>query len=399
MVEGLQPSGEDNAKVLAIVLHGWGGSPASMKDVIETTKSTLKDLGVDVYAPRLPYSFRLKSVRAEKVVVDLLNEIDRIVEKRGPYRQIIIIGHSLGALIARRLFLVAAGKPPGFQSEMPFAEEEKPRAWAKLVDRLVTLGAFNRGWEVSGRMDWYSSFLLNLVGLIGHLSPNDWRPTIFDMRRGAPFIVQTRLHWLAYRRLHQQIREGQIEKNKLTNLQVAPVDPIVVQLIGTKDNLASPFDQVDIAVDGRDPLSTPQDRRYFFVEMKNTDHEHAMDFSDETDGKVRKERFMAALTGSTHELHLVSSNPSLLPDDIPLIEPDVTDTVFIMHGIRDDGFWTHRIAKEVREHAERGAGIRARTPTYGYFAMLPFILPWIRRQKVEWLMDQYVSVKAQFSKR
>jgi pimeloyl-ACP methyl ester carboxylesterase len=40
--------------------------------------------------------------------------------------------------------------------------------------------------------------------------------------------------------------------------------------------------------------------------------------------------------------------------------------------------------------------VRARTPTYGYFAMLPFVLPWIRRQKVEWFMDQYVTARAYF---
>jgi hypothetical protein len=63
----------------------------------------------------------------------------------------------------------------------------------------------------------------------------------------------------------QQLRGGE------TRLQ----DPIVVQLIGSKDDFASPLDQVDIAVDGHDPSSAPQDRRYFFVELKNTDHEPA----------------------------------------------------------------------------------------------------------------------------
>jgi hypothetical protein len=52
----------------------------------------------------------------------------------------------------------------------------------------------------------------------------------------------------------------------------------------------------------------------------------------------------------------------------------------------------------VREQAEnRGKIVRVRTPTYGYFAVLPFMLPWIRRKKVEWFMDQYVAIKAQFS--
>jgi pimeloyl-ACP methyl ester carboxylesterase len=36
------------------------------------------------------------------------------------------------------------------------------------------------------------------------------------------------------------------------------------------------------------------------------------------------------------------------------------------------------------------------TSTYGYFAKLPFFLPWIRRRKVEWLMDTYVGVRARY---
>src|SRR5262245_22731449 len=221
VIEGLQLCGRTDPKVLAVVLHGWGGGPATMKDVIDATKFAFGALGIDVYAPRLPYAFHsTSSIRAEAVIKHLLRGIDQIVAERACYERIIVVGYSLGALIARRLFLVAAGNPPGFVSEQALLCEN-PRPWASLVDRLVTLGAFNRGWQVSGRMGWYYSFLLNLVGLIGHLSPNDWRPTIFDMRLGAPFIVQTRLHWLAYRRWHQSLRRGQIAEDKLHELPLA----------------------------------------------------------------------------------------------------------------------------------------------------------------------------------
>jgi hypothetical protein len=133
-------------------------------------------------------------------------------------------------------------------------------------------------------------------------------------------------------------------------------DPIVAQLIGARDNVASPLDQVDIAVDGHDPSSEPQDRRYFFVEMANTDHEHAGVFSNTSDGDNRRNLFLKALTQPPDQLHPIARDPSLLADDIPQRELDVTDTVFIMHGIRDDGFWTHRIAKQVREHAKSAVG-------------------------------------------
>ena len=108
MVAGLQPWCRGRAQSLAVILHGWGGRPAHMRDLTEVTKCAFKDVGVDVYVPRLPYAFRLRSVRAETVVINLLNTVDQIIEERGPYERIIIVGHSLGALLARRFFLVAA---------------------------------------------------------------------------------------------------------------------------------------------------------------------------------------------------------------------------------------------------------------------------------------------------
>ena len=396
MVEGFQLWAGGDAKTLAVVLHGWRGSPARMKDVTDATRDAFAAQGgADIYAPTLPHARALSSVRAATVLLTLLSNIDQIVADHPRYERIILIGHSLGAVLVRRLFLIAAGSPPGFQCEQAFSQSGS-RSWAALVDRIVTLGAFNRGWQVSARMGWFYSIWLNLVGLIGHLSPNDWQPTIFDIRVGAPFIVQTRLNWLAYRRLHQRLRSGKAEAEARALPAARTRDPIVVQLIGTKDNLASPFDQVDIAVDGQHQTASPQDQRYFFIELSETDHERSKDFPNTPVGRKRRELFKRALTDQPEQLPEISGDPALLADDPLQVDPNVTDTIFIMHGIRDDGFWTHRIAKKVRENATKSIAIRARTPTYGYFAMLPFVLPWIRRQKVEWFMDQYVSAVAQF---
>lgn len=397
-IEGLQKWNDGPAKVLAVVLHGWGGSPKSMEYVIEATQFAFARQGVDVYAPQLPYAYRLRSVRAEKIIIDLLGAINSIVGQHGTYKRIVIVGFSLGGVFARRLFLTAADNPPHFRRGATF-EGAESRPWASLVDRLVTISAFNRGWQVTGRTDWYSSFILNLLGLIGHLSPGDWRPTLFDARLGAPFIVQTRLHWLAYRRWHADIRAKRKAGIDLEPPVPRTKDPIVVQLVGRQDSFTSPLDLVDISVDGHDPSSPSHDRRYFYVEMLNTNHDRATVFDGTTDGIARRQLFIDALTLPRRNLDKIASDPSLLADAIPQVDPTVTDAVFIMHGIRDDGFWTHHIAKAVRERAATSApSIRARTPSYGYFAMLPFILPWIRRQKVEWLMDQYVGCRAQFPK-
>jgi hypothetical protein len=73
----------------------------------------------------------------------------------------------------------------------------------------------------------------------------------------------------------------------------------------------------------------------------------------------------------------------------------VTDVVFVIHGIRDKGFWTHKIARAVKQEAEREKRVfHSFTRTYGYFAIFPFVVPWVRHWKTCWLMDHYVLMRA-----
>jgi hypothetical protein len=86
-----------------------------------------------------------------------------------------------------------------------------------------------------------------------------------------------------------------------------------------------------------------------------------------------------------------------MPADNPAGEPqpEVTDVIFVIHGIRDAGYWTHKIARRVREKGKRlGRVVATETSSYGYFPMLRFFLPGERRIKTQWLMDQYVEACA-----
>jgi pimeloyl-ACP methyl ester carboxylesterase len=77
----------------------------------------------------------------------------------------------------------------------------------------------------------------------------------------------------------------------------------------------------------------------------------------------------------------------------------VTDVVFVIHGIRDQGYWTQKIGRTIkRQAAERHQDFRSVTASYGYFAMAPFLLPWVRRRKVAWLMDRYTEACARYPK-
>lgn len=166
--------------------------------------------------------------------------------------------------------------------------------------------------------------------------------------------------------------------------------------MGTQDNLVGPDDAIDFAVD-RDPKSP-----YFYFELPNTRHTNAFVFSPsmfDRDGKfgaARRERFIYVLKSDRDTLADKQIPAEYLVDTLPdKPDPTIKHVAFVIHGIRDDGYWTRKIAQKIQEKASSSTW-RCQTSSYGYFAMLPFVLPWVRRQKVEWLMDQYVGVTARF---
>jgi len=413
-----------NASTLAVFLHGFRRTNADMHDPIDAARAALTG-GVDVYAPTLPYRRWWDWTGANRIVARLVADLDDIwSNKKHGYQRVIFVGYSMGGVLMRRLFLAGSPRPPdyagafAFRDDLPasVSRDEVAHGWAAKVERLVLIATWEKGWNISDRESWKYWLLLNFFGLVGHLTPPRLAlaGTMFDMRRGAPFIVQTRLLWFAYRRWHNPAH-GFAPLRQHAGKPARGADPLVVQIVATRDDFISPSDQVDNDVNGVIP---PDDARarYFVLEMPETDHREAVTFPKSPTAPreaVRRKIFSAALTGTAtagtengdaaavaFDGH--ARDPALL-EDVSLTPNDaVDDVIFVIHGIRDDGYWTHRIAKAVKETAAaRPANesirlIQSRTPTYGYFAMLPFVLPWIRRQKVEWFMDLYVSVKACF---
>lgn len=390
-----------NQATLVLIVHGWMGSPDQVENIQALVERTYGPDTV-ILNPELPHSSPLSSVRATAIVRHLIDLISAATNYK-TFGRIVLIGYSLGAMLVRRLYLVATTKLlEQFTAEEPLAFDE-PQVWAHLIERVILISAFNRGWAVSERVSWYYSLTFNCIGFLGSIVPG-WLPTAFDIRLGSPFVTQTRLHWIARKQAGHAA-----ERNEAA--AVAVDDAILIQVIGTRDDLVSPFDQVDLSVDGSvraaqplapdTPTLRPDERDYFLVELPDTDHKSALRLEGDAQAETRRFVLANALTMSRTELAGIAIDPALLADEIPQVDDSVQNTVFVIHGIRDDGFWTHRIASKVKQTvigapADHGPGFRGWTPTYGYFAMLPFLLPWVRRQKVEWFMDQYATARAQF---
>ena len=427
---------------LIILLHAFCQSPKALKPVKDAVRDAYPD--ADIYSPQMAFAgiWGWLCLRdATEVVVKLIKDIECIVSLRrkevdvrknvttvgedgrvdkprehaqdagaADYESIILIGHSMGAVLARKVAIIANGEQrrddcPTLRApfEEAFADYTQPRTWAGKIRRIVLIAGMNRGWTPSSAMDWLTSAKWTIGVWLGETIFGG-APIIFDIRQGAVFSIQTRLQWLA---LMQYSRPDD------------QPDIIVTQLLGTVDDLVSPDDSVDYAVDSPEP---GVEKSYFYLEVPNSGHADIIDLRrptrtinsfvmarqpgqpakafEQVCGEQRYVVFRRALLAGADELATdrCTVTREQMTDSLPN-KPnwDVTDVVFVIHGIRDKGFWTQKIARAIKqEAADRKQDFRSVTASYGYFAMAPFVLWWVRKQKAEWLMDQYAEARAHY---
>lgn len=362
--------------VLVVFFHAFGFAPVDLQRATEVVREHFP--GSDLLLPHIPIS-TFSMADPDKVAADILARLDAVVaakEAEGGYARIILIGHSLGAMIARKVWVLAHGATPDGGVDPGAA-----RVWANRIDRIVLLAALNRGWALTSAIEPLKALAWRLGIGYGNICRYLFRrdPIIFAFRRGAPFLTTLRLQCLA------ALREPSIRQ------------PVTVQLIGTNDDYIAPTDNIDFA--------TGQD--FFYIESARASHKGLIGLDQRSGGPESVSDFVLALAGTPEEL-LARSIPKEDVFDIysgavdehgvsaiQKANAEVQHVVFIIHGIRDRGFWTRRLAQTVkRGFREAGLDCRTVTSTYGYFPIAPFLLPWIRREKAEWLLDQYVTARS-----
>ena len=135
---------------LAVVLHSPHGSPKEMQGVSMAIGERSEDL--DILAPILPYGgfFGLfRTTPVEQIVRAVVEEIDKALANRerrgdgGAYERLILIGYSCGAVIARKIAIVAHGET----ADAPFVKELRglERTWAGSVERIILLAGMSSG--------------------------------------------------------------------------------------------------------------------------------------------------------------------------------------------------------------------------------------------------------------
>lgn len=375
----LQPLSKQTDTSLVVLLHAFRHTPSRLDHVARIVREEKR--AAHIIVPPLPLSWRSREDLTD-VAVNVVTLIDQQVQHRADqqwdeFDEIIMVGHSTGSMISRKAYVIICGEI----SEAPFVHRRQsnpsrlsPRMpWAHRVRRIVQLSGMNGGWSVSHHMGLRRSLEFTVGSAFAHLvlSITHRRLAIDHIRRGAPFLTGLRLQWLA---MLKQARDKKLDT------------AMVVQLLGTVDDLVSPDDNIDM-VTGSD---------FIYMDVARTGHVEMIEMDSSDAGQARRNKFVLALTGTKEALLKASVVPSD-PDRIARSSGGFTDVVFVVHGIRDTGFWTHKIARQVQ-----AAGRKLRPPrnyatvtsTYGYFPMLSFLLPWRRREKVAWLMERYVSARS-----
>jgi pimeloyl-ACP methyl ester carboxylesterase len=136
------------------------------------------------------------------------------------------------------------------------------------------------------------------------------------------------------------------------------------------------------------------------LQVPSSDHVDIVDLDDPLFGRNRKAAFSKALAESEEAR---KSEWAVEPWDVDPLPPDpnVKRVLFVIHGIRDVGHWTQKIAvRAKREYASLPGHslheIEVITSSYGYFSMLQFLWFRERRKKVAWLVEEYVEAKRRF---
>lgn len=372
---------------LIVVIHGLWGSSAKLGSVAAAAAEAI--VGSDVYVPTMPYSGLLgamNSASPSEIVCALVAAIGALdteqKRKHGEsYQRIYLIGYSVGALVARKAALVAHGELADAPFEPGYERWKVKQDWADRIERIVLLGGISKGWSAQSSDNWLTSTIWNIGVFFATMLPAR-RGMLMEARFGLPFPVQTRLQWLAL--------------GRRPNSRMLPI----VQLLGSRDNVVSPDDMMDVAVDGVASGS------HALLDMPATGHGDTVKMGDEAGADVRRRLLQDALTQSIDALacHDRAISSALLSDgSTPQPENEVTDVVFVVHGIRDKGFWAAKVAREIKRVAAarplsdgRRRHVRSMTESYGYLAMLPFVWVGVRRMKAAWLMDRYVDAKARY---
>lgn len=351
------------SKKLVVIVHGYSGCPNSLGQVLRTLEEERAFADADLLVPE--YRAGLASNSDVYLVashlegyIDHLNR-QRVRNQGGPYEQITLIGHSLGALLIRKCYAWGHGSTEDHPARPPKGVRHD---WVLQVDRLILLAGVNRGWSLEGRpkhMSRSQHLFTVLVWRLGIVLGQG--KLVRAVERGAPFVADLRVQWI---RLASRLGSA-----------MAPT----VQLLGDVDDVVSRDDSHDALVA----------KNFIAIPLLGTGHMNITNFSEPVYGSNRRDKFREALLTPIDQLvHQYRQSSENCVASQEGRNPSGDHVIFLMHGIRDLGHWRQSLQRRIEALDPRAVVV---TSSYGWFPMARFLIGWDRQRNVRWFMDRYTE--------
>ncbi|MBD2502703.1 esterase/lipase family protein [Anabaena azotica] len=346
-------------KRLIVLATGIDGSPKKWNLLLKQLKEEEEFSGSDWLVFTHYGSWNLRALKTffthsiETLSLELKAEIEQCwiesIASGEPYEDVICIGHSVGGLMIRQAYLVAAGAYPN----IPSSEIH----WTEKVSRFVLLASINRGFEPE-------NFLVS--ALVNFSSVTGWLPSLHETVQGSAFVTNLRISWIRY----------------FSNMKKP--EPVMIQVLGTQDGVVKRTDSIDIqAFPNGVQLDIPGAKHDDFYYPKGRNSEALAEWN------LRYKLLKWAI------FQYDPQKSQLIPTELQgnvTVDPGEhitkTTTVFIVHGIRDSNSgWVGQLEEQIRMRTNgKVAVVRS---TYGYFSAFNFFFPWLRRRNIRWFQDQY----------
>jgi alpha-beta hydrolase superfamily lysophospholipase len=271
--------------------------------------------------PVRPWSVRETPDRAA-------GNLDAFIERHArDVEHVVLIGHSLGGLIARSAWLKGLGY-----------DSRSPSAWPAKLDRIVLLGVPNGGFKFRKGV--------NLLKAVYALATPFADFGIEHAKAGGYWVTNLRLRWLdAFRDLPSQMW------------------PYVAEVIGVDDAL----------VTGDDLSDSNYLPKTATFRLDDTDHAGLIDVRTAEEADLRWPTLARAIFGEEQ------ATP-------PVSRISTQRVYFIFHGIRAsaDDDWVDAMREELAK-----TGARVVAPDTGYFSAFEFALPFVRNRKAHDFLEKY----------
>ncbi|MFL5800164.1 MAG: hypothetical protein ACJ8CR_00175 [Roseiflexaceae bacterium] len=334
------------ASKLLVLIHGYFRTTESLRPLANVLRQdeALKEYDILL----VPYRVgRLFNADPNDLAIGLINAITSTLSDGLQYKTITLLGHSLGGLLVRHMYLIAKGVTKVDKAVIY-------RTWTERVDTIVLVSTPNRGLSLQK----YSRLARVAIRLVARLG---LAKLIDSMLQGSEFIVNLRLSWM-----EEMYKQGEAA-------------PKVVQVLGRKDDMVRREDSIDVV--------QFQNACHLFVD--NETHDSIIDVRE---GDEKYLVIRDAIIGGERLKQAAAKSPAGMDDGKPTAK-QASAVVFLVHGIRDYGAWLEPLDQALRQRDPQILPIKS---SYDYFSLLQFVLTPLRRSKVAWFRDEYTQVRATY---